>query len=156
MASTITLNYQGQLRCAATRDKTGQVVQTDVSAEHGGLDEYFSPVELVSAALASCVSGVVAIVAKRNGVDLTAMQTHVSLEMVASPVRRIGSIRLTLQVPGGSGISAVVRKKLEAAANACPVKNSLSPDVRVAVEFVYEAREAIGSATPNTNPGAQQ
>jgi len=137
MASEITLRYQGQLRCVATREKTGQVVQTDVTAEHGGLDEHFSPVELVSAALASCVSGVMAIVAKRNGVDLTAMQTHVRMEMVTSPVRRIGSISLTVRMPSGIGISDVVRRKLEAAAGACPVKNSLHPDVRVDIEFVY-------------------
>ena len=137
MASEITLRHQGQLRCEATRDKSGQVVHTDVTAEHGGLDEYFSPVELVSAALASCVSGVMAIVAKRNGVDLATMQTRVNLEMVTSPIRRIGSIDLIVRVPNGQAISDVVRKKLEAAAGACPAKNSLSHDVRVAIQFIY-------------------
>jgi putative redox protein len=138
MASNITLRYQGQMRCEATREKTGQVVHTDVTADHGGLDEYFSPLELASAAVASCVSSVMAIVAKRNGVDLAGMQTQVDMEMAASPVNRIGSITLTVRVPHGQGISDIVRKKLEAAAGACPVKNSLSPEVRVTIDFIYE------------------
>jgi putative redox protein len=137
MASDITVRCQGQLRCEATQEKTGYAVATDVAAEHGGLDECFSPVELVAAALGACVTSVVAIVASRNNVDATAIQTHVGMEMAASPVRRMASITLTLTMQNSGNLSDVVRKKLEAAANACPVRNSLHPDVRVRLEFVY-------------------
>jgi len=138
MPSEIQVGYEGRLRCAATRKKTGRGVQTDISAEHGGLDEHFSPIELVGAALGACVTGFMAIVAERNGVNLIGMQTQMNLEMTASPKSRIDSVRLTVHIPNGRGLSDGIRKKLEAAANACPVKNSLHSDIRVGMEFVYE------------------
>lgn len=137
MPSEITVRYQGHLRCEATREKTGRTVQTDVPIEHGGLDDCFSPTELVAVALASCVSSTIAMVAARNGIDLGDMQVHVNMQMTSTPVRRIGSIRLAFQIPHGQAIDAVVRKKLEAAASACPVKNSISTNVRVTIEFAY-------------------
>jgi putative redox protein len=138
MTPTITVRHQGQLRCEAKRDKSGQVVYTDVTADHGGLDEYFSPIELTAAAVACCVSSVMGIVAKRSEVDLSGMEIKVGLEMAAGSPRRIGSIHLSVHIPNGQAIPGPVRQKLEAAAYACPVKNSLSPEVQVAFEFIYE------------------
>jgi putative redox protein len=62
----------------------------------------------------------------------------VNLQMASPPARRIGSVDLTVRFPNGPLFSDAVRTKLEAAAHACPVKNSLHPDVRVGLKFVYE------------------
>jgi putative redox protein len=58
-------------------------------------------------------------------------------DMTADPVRRIGSLTTRLVFPSGSRLSPSDRAKLEAAARACPVKQSLHPDVKMAMEFVY-------------------
>jgi putative redox protein len=137
MASEINVHYLGKLRTETTRVKTGQAVQTDVTSDHGGQDERFSPIELTAAALGACVTSVMAIVAERSGIDLTPMEMSVKLEMASSPARRIGSVDLTVRFPNGPSFSDAVRTKLEAAAHACPVKNSLHPDVRVGLKFVY-------------------
>ncbi len=134
----ISVRYQGKLRCEATRVNTGESVRTDVGASHGGLDQCFSPIELAAAALGTCVTSVMAILAERNGVDLAPLEISVRTQMTSAPVRRIGAIGLTLRFPNGASISEVVRKKLEATANACPVKHSLHPDIHVTLEFVYE------------------
>jgi putative redox protein len=60
-------------------------------------------------------------------------------EMTADPVRRIGSLKTRLVFPQGKPLSVTDRAKLEAAAKACPVKQSLHPDVKTPMEFVYPA-----------------
>jgi hypothetical protein len=39
--------------------------------------------------------------------------------------------------PRGKALSAADRAKLEAGAKACPVKQSLHPDLKTPIEFVY-------------------
>lgn len=137
MAGGITVRYQGQLRCEATREKTGQTVLTDIVADHGGRGEQFTPVELVSAALGACVMSMVAIVAERHGVDVSTMEVRTDMQMASTPNRRISAIQATVQMPAAAGADPILRQKLEAAANTCPVKNSLHPDVQVKIDFVY-------------------
>ena len=131
----INVQYQGKLRCKAAREQDGQAVQTDVGTEHGGLGEFLSPVEMAVAALANCASSMVAVVAEHNGVDVSGMKTTTAFEMAGSPVRRIGSVQLTFKLP--KSVPEAVRPKLAAAAKACPVKNSMHPDVRVGIDLVY-------------------
>ena len=63
--------------------------------------------------------------------------TRLIKEMTAVPIRRIGSLKTRLVFPPGKPLSATDRAKLEAGAKACPVKQSLHPDVEPPVEFVY-------------------
>jgi uncharacterized OsmC-like protein len=56
--------------------------------------------------------------------------------MAASP-RRIAEIPVTIHMP--ASLTPEERKKLEAAAAGCPVANSLHPDVKASVKFVYDA-----------------
>jgi putative redox protein len=137
MAVETDVRYQGQLRFQATRKKTGQTVLTDVTADHGGRDEHFTPVGLVAAALGACIGTMVAVVAERSGLDVSTMQVHTSMEMAAPPARRIGTIKATVHIPSAAEASPAVRQKLEAAAHTCPVKNSLHPDLGVEIKFVY-------------------
>jgi len=133
--AAVTVQYQGKLRCKASLDKNGQCVQTDVGADHGGLGEFLSPIEMTVAALATCATSMLAMVGERNGIDLSKLQATADFEMASSPSRRIGSVQLTIKLP--AGVPEAVRPKLEAAAKACPVKNSLHPDTRVEIEMVY-------------------
>ena len=135
MASEMTLRYEGGLRYEATRAKTGRTIHTDVDGEHGGQDDYFSPVELAVASLASCVASVMAIVAERSGVDLSNTKIQVQWKMASSPIHRIDSIQMEINLPNWQTVSEAVRRKIQTAINACPVKNSLHPDTHVTVEF---------------------
>jgi putative redox protein len=80
---------------------------------------------------------VMGLVAQRNKLDIEGLQIQVIKEMTADPVRRIGSLKTRLVFPSGKPLSAADRAKLEAAAKACPVKQSLHPDVKTPMEFVY-------------------
>jgi putative redox protein len=136
MADEISAQYQGKLRCKATRGPAGPAVQTDVGVDHGGQGEFLSPLEMAVAAVETCAMSMLAVTAERNGVDLSKARATAQFETKKeAATMRIGSVRLTFHLPGD--VPAPVRPKLEAAAKACPVKNSLHPDVRTDMEFVY-------------------
>jgi putative redox protein len=135
MAVTISVSYHGQLRCTAIRQPDGQSVQTDIIAAHGGRGEYLTPAEMTVAAVATCAVSMAAAVAERSGIDLSTAKATAQFDMVDKPHRRIGPIRLSIQLP--RGVPEAARPKLEAAAKACPVKNSLHPDIGVEIEFIY-------------------
>jgi len=135
MASDLSLRYLGQLRCIVTRESTKQSVTTDAGVAHGGRDEYLSPVEMTVASLASCAASMLAVVAERNGLDVSDMRVSTHCEMIDRPARRIGSVRLVFDLP--DAIPEAMRSRLEAAVKACPVKNSLHPDIRLEIEMNY-------------------
>jgi len=100
-----------------------------------GRGEAFSPTDLVAAALGSCMLTIMGIAAAKHGIDLKGTAVDVGKEMIASPVRRIGSISVSLHM--APGIPVDKRGILEAAAQSCPVHKSLHPDVQTPIQFIY-------------------
>ncbi len=137
MAVEINITYEGGLHCAATHGPSRQALITDAPVDNGGKGAAFSPTDLVATALGACMATIMGRVAERDNLNLDGLQIQVLKEMVADPVRRIGSLRTRLVLPRGQALSAADRAKLEAAAKACPVKQSLHPDVKIPIEFVY-------------------
>jgi putative redox protein len=110
---------------------------TDAPVDNGGKGAAFSPTDLVATALGTCIATIMGLVAQRSNLNIDGLQVQVTKEMAAAPVRRIGSLKTRLVFPRGKALSATDRAKLEAAANACPVKQCLHPDVKLPMEFVY-------------------
>jgi putative redox protein len=139
MAVEIDIVYEGQLRCRATHGPSKTQLTTDAPVDNHGKGESFSPTDLVATALGACMSTIMGIVAERNRLDITGTQVHVVKEMVQEPVRRIGTLRVTIRIPADKGVrlSAEDRKKIEAAALHCPVHKSLHPDIQTPIEFSY-------------------
>jgi putative redox protein len=75
------------------------------------------------------------IAARKLNVDLAGTRITVQKEMVATPMRRIGKLGVTINVP--ARLTAGQKQKLEEAARTCPVHKSLHPDVQLPVEFVW-------------------
>src|SRR5439155_3696914 len=97
----------------------------------------FSPTDLVATALGTCMATIMGLVAQRNQLDLKGVRLQVLKEMTADPVRRIGSLTTRIVFPPGKHLSPADRAKLEAAAHASPVKQSLHPNGKTPVELVY-------------------
>ena len=131
----INIVYEGQLHSALTHEPSGTVINTDAPKDNMGRGEAFSPTDLVAAALGSCMLTVMGIAAARHSIDLKGSTVEVTKEMVTAPVRRIGSISVTLHM--ASGIPEDKRAILEAAAHSCPVHKSLHPDVQTPIQFIY-------------------
>jgi len=137
MAVEINITYEGGLLCTATHGPSGTILTTDAPVDNGGKGAVFSPTDLVATALGTCMATVMGLVARRSNLNIDGLQVQVIKEMTVDPVRRIGSLRTRLVFPKGKPLSAADRGKLEAAAKVCPVKQSLHPDVKLPMEFVY-------------------
>src|SRR5271157_1283207 len=139
MGVEINIAYEGRLHCTATHGPSRSTLITDAPVDNGGKGAAFSPTDLVATALGTCMMTVMGLVAQRNQLDIDGLQVQVIKEMTADPVRRIGTLKTRLVFPPGKSLSATDRAKVEAAARACPVKQSLHPEVKTPLEFVYPA-----------------
>ncbi len=141
MSVEMNIVYKGQLRCSAKHEPSGDTLTTDAPKDNQGKGEAFSPTDLVAAALGCCLVTIMGIVAKRDDLDLAGTKVHVVKEMIQKPVRRIGSIRVTIAIPAekANRLGSEARAKLENAAKHCPVHQSLHPDIETPITFVYES-----------------
>ncbi|WBO83799.1 OsmC family protein [Hymenobacter yonginensis] len=133
--STATARYAGNLRTEATHTASGSTILTDAPVDNHGRGEAFSPTDLVSAALGSCMMTIMGIVAERQGLDLTGVTYDVTKHMAAEP-RRIRQIDVLFRLP--ATLSEKERTILENAARTCPVALSLNPEIKQDVQFSYE------------------
>jgi putative redox protein len=134
--STATARYAGHLRTEATHVASGNVIQTDAPVDNHGRGEAFSPTDLVSTALGSCMMTVMGIVAERHQWDLVGSSFAVQKHMSAEAPRRIAQIDVTFTLP--AALTPTERALLERSAHTCPVGLSLHPDVRQNIVFEYK------------------
>ncbi len=129
------VEYQGNLRTQAKHLKSGNMVVTDAPTDNNGKGEAFSPTDLVSAALSSCMMTIMGMVAEREEVDLKGLRSEVVKIMVANP-RKIGEIQITFYHPTLKATD-IQKQKLKNAALTCPVALSLSDSVKQTVVFNF-------------------
>lgn len=135
MATDISIEYEGDLHCRLHHGPSGAEILTDAPADNQGRGEAFSPTDLLAASLGSCLITIMGIYARRKEIDLRGSRVRVSKEMVNGLGRRIGTLRVVVDLP--DGIDPAQRQALESAAHACPVERSLHPDIKVDVTFRY-------------------
>ena len=128
-----TLAYKGQLRTAMQHLQSNSQVITDAPVDNRGKGEAFSPTDLVSAGLASCVMTIMAIKAGDMGHETIDMEARVWKTMASNP-RRIARIQvdLNLHIPEVTNQQKLI---LERTTKACPVARSLHPDTKKEVVF---------------------
>lgn len=122
MSETVVL-YEGSLRCRAEHSESGVTVVTSAPKDNHGDGASFSPSELLSVSLGSCILSIMGIAARSMGIDITGATAKVIKEMGNAP-RRITRIAIHVHLP--QGLNQEQRLKLEAAAHACPVHNVLN------------------------------
>ncbi|MCD7969622.1 MAG: OsmC family protein [Alistipes sp.] len=132
--ATIETIYKGGLRTEATHVQSGNTITTDAPTDNNGRGEYFSPTDMVAAALGSCMLTIMDLTARRLEVDLTGTRLEIQKVMAADP-RRICEIVIDFYIPGS--YDEKTRKILENAAHTCPVSKSLHPDLKQTIRFHY-------------------
>ena len=130
------VTYQDYLHCHAEHTASGATLQTDAPLDNGGKGESFSPTDLVATALAACVLTMMAKKAESLGVAYREPRITAEKQMKASP-RRIGEIILNIYFQ--DNYDEKNRSLLEATAHACPVGQSLHPDLQQTMHFHYPA-----------------
>ena len=132
---TATILYEGNLRCSALHNQSGTSIETDAPTDNQGKGEAFSPTDLVSSALSSCMMTIMGQVASREGVDLKGLKTEVVKVMSANP-RKIAEIKITFTHPRLQATD-VQKQKLRNAVITCPVALSLSENLKQTVLFNF-------------------
>lgn len=130
-----TVTYLGDLRTEAVHLKSQSTIHTDAPTDNQGRGEAFSPTDLVSAALSSCMMTIMGQVANREGVVLKGLKTEVVKVMTANP-RKIAEIKITFSHPNLIATD-VQKQKLKNAAITCPVAMSLSEALKQTVNFEW-------------------
>jgi putative redox protein len=131
----IDIEYQGNLHTEALHTLSGTRLTTDAPLDNGGKGESFSPTDLLATALGTCMVTIMGIHAEKEGLDIRGTKVTVNKEMIAKPVRRVGKLSVTIEIPLPTNHSQ--RIALEKAALTCPVHQSLNPAVEIPVSFLW-------------------
>ncbi len=132
---TSEVQYLGALRTKATHLKSGIELITDAPTDNQGKGESFSPTDMLATSLASCMITIMGIKARDNNIDMEGATAHVEKIMISNP-RRIAKVNINLEMPEKQ-FSKEQRAILEEAAKGCPVCRSISPDLKVSLQFVW-------------------
>ena len=132
MTSKVT--YEGGLRTKARHIQSGNSIVTDAPVDNQGKGEAFSPTDLVATALASCMLTIMGIVAERNSIELKGTTAEVEKIMGTMP-RKISEIKIKILF--NENFDKKTKRKLESAALACPVSNSLNKNLEESIKFIY-------------------
>ncbi|MDJ1471210.1 OsmC family protein [Xanthocytophaga flava] len=133
---TVSTEYLGHLRTQAKHVASGNTIITDAPLDNHGKGEAFSPTDLTSASLGSCMMTIMGIVAERENLDLTGTAFEVTKTMAADP-RRIYKIEVNFKIKSNVELSEAQKQKLQNAARTCPVALSLHPDIEQLVTFEF-------------------
>ena len=133
----ISIDYQGGLHCQVRHEPSGSTFQTDAPKDNQGKGESFSPTDLVATALGSCMATTMAIVARRQGIELEGFSLTVDKEMTSEGPRKISRLTTHLHLPFAR--TEELGALIEATATGCPVYLSLGDSIEKPVHFHWSA-----------------
>ena len=132
---TSTVVYNGELRTTCTHLRSGNSFETDAPVDNNGRGERFSPTDLMSTSLATCMITVMGIKARTMGFDLSGIKIDVLKIMKADP-RRVGGIELTFHIPDNlADIDEKTKTILRNTGITCPVQLSIHPEIDVKIDW---------------------
>lgn len=136
----VKIDYLGQLRCVAHHGPSGESLRTDAPLDNHGQGEFFSPTDLLAAALGSCMETIMGITAARKGVKLEGLRIVVQKQMSEDLPRRIAALKVDIHMPIEEDHSE--KKLLQSAALSCPVHHSLHPDIEIPIRWFWRRSPA--------------
>lgn len=131
---TASVIYQGQLRCQATHNQSGSIMETDAPTDNRGKGERFSPTDLLCVSLGTCIITTMGIKATDMEIDLTGATLQIQKYMYADP-RRVGKIEITLDFVKTLNLSEKDRTILQRVGDSCPVQKSIHPDIETVIIY---------------------
>ncbi len=128
------------LRTVITKTDKQQII-CDGVLNDGGYGENLSPLELMAAAVGSCILTTMGIIAKRNNFNICGTKMEVSKTNLPPPGAMIKS--LLIKIFFKDQLADHLFKKLKRAAEACPAKNSLHPAIEIYIEYHFSNSQDI-------------
>jgi putative redox protein len=130
---TMTAKAESNLKNTAVHAPSGTILKTDAPIDVGGEASSFSPTDLVSVGLLTCILTTMGLVANKIGIDLTGATGSVEKIMTEEKPRRVA--KLTTKLDLSVSVTDEQREKLEHAAHNCPVHHSLHPEIEKEIVF---------------------
>src|SRR5690606_21822454 len=96
--ATIQSEYLGDLRTRATHVRSGNMLITDAPVDNQGRGEAFSPSDLLSAALSSCMLTIMGIAAREHDWDIEGTTVETTKIMGVDP-RRVSRLEIEFTFP---------------------------------------------------------
>ncbi len=127
--------WMGDQRSEVTHTQSGTKIITDAPTDNKGRGEYFSPTDLVAAALGSCIMTMMDAYAVERGLDLKGTRLVTDKIMSADP-RRIGEIKIDIYFNGD--FTEKQKISLKRVADTCPVGKSLHPELKQTITFHFD------------------
>lgn len=127
--------YLGGLRTEVTHLKSGNKIITDAPPDNNGKGEAFSPTDLTSASLSSCMMTLMGMLAEREGIDLAGLRSEIVKVMASNP-RKIAEVQITFTHPSLQATD-IQKEKLRRAAMTCPVALSVSDELKQTITFNF-------------------
>lgn len=131
---TAKIIYESDLRTEATHILSGTKIKTDAPLDNNGKGSAFSPTDLLSTSLATCMITLAGIKAQKNGFELGEVEANVFKTMGIEP-RRVVKIKVELFFDRDYKESE--KEIIEDAIYNCPVAKSLHPEIIQEIEFHY-------------------
>lgn len=132
---TIKSKYIGDLRTQDTHLRSGETIITDAPTDNNGKGEAFSPTDLTSASLCSCMMTIMGIKANKMNVILDGLEADVTKFMANNP-RKISKIQIDFRMKYTNATPDQL-EFLKESALTCPVALSLHPEIEQAVTFQF-------------------
>ncbi len=121
-------------RCRIIHQDSKAVIDTDGPIEWGGNGHSFSPTDLVAAALGSCILSILEPLFERNGFDPQKLELTIAKELSNKPMM-IKSLKIDISFP--DEVPELFKKKALKILEACPVKRSIHPDVKIDIHLYF-------------------
>jgi putative redox protein len=131
--TTSRIQYLGNLRCEAVHLKSGVSIVTDAPVDNKGKGEAFSPTDLMSTSLGLCMLTIMGIAAEEKNIPMTNIAAEIQKIMGTDP-RRVAEIKIKITGDFREWTErewAIMKK----AADTCPVKQSIHPDLITSIEW---------------------
>jgi len=135
---TSKVRYVGELRTICEHIASSSLLETDAPVDNHGKGEKFSPTDLVSTSLASCMLTVMGLAGQNHGFSIDGAEALVEKTMGTEP-RRISKIRIVIDFPEND-YSEKQKQIIRYAAKICPVGQSLHPDLEQEIIFNFEKK----------------
>ena len=125
--ATIQTTYLGDLRTEATHVQSGNVIITDAPLDNKGKGEAFSPSDLLTSALGSCMLTIMGITAREQNINMDGTTCSITKIMASDP-RRVSEVQISFNFPQ-ENYSEKDKTILKRSAETCPVAKSVHPDL---------------------------
>ncbi|RYM33050.1 OsmC family peroxiredoxin [Brumimicrobium glaciale] len=131
----ISASYLGDLRISTLHQKSGTKIETDAPVDNNGKGTRFSPTDLLAAGYLNCMITIIGIYCDQNGLTFAGCEGEVEKIMIDNP-RRVGGLNIVLNLTGNDW-NVKEKRRVENAAKNCPVAKSVSPEIKINIEFNY-------------------